>query len=452
MSDIILRQVGLPGGGTTDIGISGGLLADPDRLQPGDQIDASGLILLPGLVDLHTHLREPDADPAETIASGTAAAARGGFTAVFAMANTNPVTDSAARVRGIQARSQSSSAEVVPIGAISQGLAGLELADIVGMHQAGVTVFSDDGHCLMNSQLMEQALYQVGQFHGVIAEHCQDHDLASARAWRPTGGQQSAEQLSTQPMADPFPTISGGDEDWPRSAEAVMVARDIQLAQATGSHIHLCHLSTAESVDLVRWAKSRDLPVTAEVTPHHLLLDHSMVMSGDTTFKVNPPLRDIEDRLALRQALADGIIDIVGTDHAPHRALDKTLPINRAKPGMIGLEYALAVVIETMVLPGLIDWPILIERMSVTPAKIGGIADHQGRPVMIGEPANLTLIDPTRRQQVDRNDSLSLGRNNPYHGLDLPDPVMATWLNGRLTWQHEALTDRRAGGPRADGS
>jgi len=417
MSDILMRGVALPSGRTTDLGVHDARLADPSSLRRPTRIDAGGLVALPGLVDLHTHLREPSPEPAETIASGTAAAARGGFTAVFAMANTTPVTDTAARVRGLRERSVGALAEVVPVGAITQNLGGTAVADIEAMYAEGVTVFSDDGRCVMNAAVMRQALVRVGAIGGVIAQHCQDHELAGALACLPdrTGSADT-------------PTR------WPRAAEAVIVARDVQLARDTGTHVHICHVSTAESVDVLRWAKSRGIPVTAEVTPHHLLLGDDRLDSLDPVFKVNPPLRGPDDRRALQAALADGVIDIVATDHAPHLPRDKALPFPEAKPGLVGLEWALGVVLETMVTPGLLDFAAVADRLSYAPARIGQIGARQGRPLSVGEPATFTLIDPTRRAVINQDDSLSQGRNNPYHGLNLPDPVLATFWAGRSTY------------------
>ncbi|MDR2973859.1 MAG: dihydroorotase [Propionibacteriaceae bacterium] len=432
MPDLLIRSLTTPDGRPTDLGIRGSRLIGPEQLDHPHVIDADGLVVLPGLVDLHTHLREPSPQHAETVSSGTAAAAHGGFTAVFAMANTDPVADTADAVRQVTRLARKASAEVIPIGAVTQGQAGRRLSPIEAMHEAGTTVFSDDGHCVMDAALMRQALRRVGRFGGVIAEHCQDHNLATASACLPDSLLKDHPLLGSTQPGDP--DALGATEEWPWSAESVIVARDIQLAADTGARIHLCHVSTAESVEILRWAKAHHLPVTAEATPHHLLLDESLLVGGDTLFKVNPPLRNTEDRAAVRQALADGVIDIVGTDHAPHVPGDKDKPFPQAKPGMLGLEQALGVVVETMVNTGLLDWTGVAQRMSVTPARIGRIEARQGRPLAVGEPANLVLVDPARRRVVDKNASLSLSRNNPYDGLTLPDPVVATFWAGRPTW------------------
>lgn len=386
-------------------------------------IDADGLLILPGLVDLHTHLREPGREDAETVASGSLAAARGGFTAVHAMANTNPVTDTAERAErvldlGVAARR----CQVVPVGAITRGLAGQELADLDDMaaSRAGVRVFSDDGRCVMDAQVMRHAFERVARFDGVLMQHSQDANLAGPTACCHEG------ELSAKL----------GLDGWPPVAESIIIARDAQLAQATGARLHVAHITSAEGVEVVRWAKARGINITAEVTPHHLLLGVGELAHYDTTYKVNPPLRTDEHIEALRAALADGTIDTIGTDHAPHAACDKQRPFPDASPGMLGLEQALGVVIETMVSPGRLTWAQVADRMSIAPTRIGRVAG-QGRPLVAGEPANFVLVDPARRTVVDRATSVSVSRNNPYHGRELPDPVLATVWAGTLTWRRD---------------
>jgi dihydroorotase len=421
MTALALRGVRLADGSPADLAVNNGRLVDPADLPPAARrLDATGLWALPGLVDLHTHLREPGYEAAETIRSGTRAAARGGYTACFAMPNTAPVTDTAAAAHWVAAIGRrDGSAEVIPVGAITVGLEGRHLAELEALHdRLGLSLFSDDGRCVQNARVMRQAFTVVRRFDGVLAQHSQDDDLADGRACC----HESA--YSTRLGLPP----------WPAVAESVIVARDVQLAQSTGARLHVCHLSTAEGVEIVRWAKARGIRVTAEVTPHHLLLGTAAVASLDTTYKVNPPLRTDEHIEAVRAGLADGTIDIVATDHAPHTAADKALPFDRARPGMIGLEQALGVVIETMVGPGRLDWPTLVERMSYAPARIGGVAERQGRPLQLGEPANLVLIDPTRRATVDGAASWSQARNNPYNGRDLPDPVVLTLWRGEVTY------------------
>jgi dihydroorotase len=421
VSQILITGADVLGRGRADLLIAEGVLADPGEAGTGvERIDADGLVALPGLVDLHSHLRQPGREDAETIASGTAAAARGGFTAVLAMANTDPVTDTAEAAEHVaQLGRRDGRALVVPIGAVSKGLAGAELAELglMARSAAAVRVFSDDGHCVSDARLMRRALEYVRAFGGVIAQHAQDPRLAGPDACCHEGA------------------ISGrlGLAGWPSAAEATIVARDVQIAELTRSRLHVCHVSSAETVDVLRWAKDRGIAVTAEVAPHHLLLTTAEVVGYDPVYKVNPPLRPATDVAELRRALADGTIDAVATDHAPHARHDKEHAFAEAAFGMLGLETALAVVIETMVETGTLDWSGLAMRMSAAPGRIAQLAD-QGRPVTVGEPANLVLVDPQARAVVDRNASNSLSRNNPWHGRDLPDPVVMTFWRGRKTY------------------
>jgi dihydroorotase len=422
VTSLLIRGADLVGRGRSDLLIRSGRFVDPaDAGADVAQLDADGLVALPGLVDLHTHLREPGREDAETVHSGTLAAARGGFTAVLAMANTTPVTDTAeaaAHVAALGARD--GSAHVVPVGAVSKGLNGVELAELglMARSSARVRVFSDDGHCVSDARLMRRALEYVRAFDGVIAQHAQDPQLAGVSACCHEG------------------EVSGklGLPGWPAAAEASVVARDVQIAELTRSRLHICHVSCAETVDVIRWAKQRDINVTAEVAPHHLVLTTNEVLGYDPTYKVNPPLRPSEHVEALREALADGTIDAVATDHAPHARHDKDHAFAEAAFGMLGLETALAVVVETMIKSGLLSWTDVAKRMSIMPAHIARLTD-QGRPLAMGEPANVVLVDPAARQVIDRNDSASLSRNNPWHGRELPDPVVATIWAGRLTFR-----------------
>ncbi len=420
MSNLVITGVQMPDGTRTDLHIRDGVLVD-EASADAERIDADGLVALPGLVDLHTHLREPGREDAETVASGSRAAARGGFTCVHAMANTSPVTDTPERAEHVLGLGERAGlVQVVPVGAITRGLRGEELADLALMHRsrAGVTVFSDDGFCVMDASLMRRAFEWIRPFDGVLAQHAQDSNLAGPGACCHEG------------------ELSGrlGLGGWPPVAESVILARDVQLAEATGSRYHACHVSTAEGIEVIRWAKARGIKVTAEATPHHLSLTTEELVGYDTTYKVNPPLRTSEHVEALREALADGTIDIVGTDHAPHAAHDKDHAFADARPGMLGLEQALAVVIDTMVEPGRLDWQGVADRMSHAPARVGRVGG-QGRPLAVDEPANLVLVDPTRRALVDKADSASLSRNNPYHGRDLPDPVELTVFRGQVTYR-----------------
>lgn len=387
--------------------------------QPGATLlDATGLVALPGLVDLHTHLREPGREDAETIDTGSRAAALGGFTAVHAMANTDPVADTAGVVEQVWRRGQAAGyCDVRPVGAVTVGLKGERLAELGAMADsaAQVRVFSDDGHCVSDALLMRRALEYVRAFDGVIAQHAQEPRL--------TEGAQMNEGAVSAEL---------GLRGWPAVAEEAIIARDILLAGHVGSRLHVCHVSTAGSVELIRAAKARGIDVTAEVTPHHLVLTDELVRSYDPVYKVNPPLRTEADVAALRAGLADGTIDAVATDHAPHPSEAKDCEWAAAAMGMLGLETALAVVIETMVEPGLLTWAEVAQRMSAQPAVIGRVPG-QGRPLAAGEPAHIALVDPKVRWQVDPDRLASLSRNTPFRGREFRGRVVATFLAGRPT-------------------
>ncbi len=395
-----------------------------------DVIDGAGLVLLPGLVDLHVHLREPGREDAETVETGSAAAALGGFTAVFAMPNTDPVADTAGVVEQVwRLGREAGLVDVQPIGAVTVDRAGTQLAELGAMADsaAHVRVFSDDGSCVADPALMRRALEYVKAFDGVIAQHAEEPRL--------TVGAQLNEG-----------DVSGrlGLTGWPGVAEEAIIARDVLLAGHVGSRVHVCHVSTAGSVDILRVAKAAGLPVTAEVTPHHLLLTDDLAESYDPVFKVNPPLRTAADVEALRAGLAAGVIDGVATDHAPHAPEDKETEWGAALPGMLGLQTALSVVIETMVGPGRLDWRGVAARMSETPARIGALAGH-GRPIAVGEPANLVLVDPQARWTVDASGLASRSRNTPFQGRQLPGVVMATLLRGRVTARQGRVVGRVVG-------
>jgi dihydroorotase len=421
---LLIQGADLVGAGRADMLIRDGVITAMGKLDVGRQaidqtIDADGLIALPGLVDLHTHLREPGREDAETIASGSAAAAIGGFTAILAMANTTPVTDTAeAAERVLDLGRLAALVDVQPVGAVTKGLQGGELAELALMarSRARVRVFSDDGRCVHDARVMRRALEYVKAFGGVVSQHAQDPQLADHLACCHEG------------------ELSGrlGLPGWPGVAEEVIVARDVMLARHTGSRVHIAHVSTAGAVEVIRWAKAQGLQVTAEVTPHHLALTTDLLAGFDPTFKVNPPLRPSEDVQMLRAALADGTIDAVATDHAPHARHDKEHAFVDAAAGMLGLETALSVISDVMVGSGLLDWAGVAQVMSVRPARIAGLSGH-GRPIAVGEPANLTLVDPSATVTVDREASMSLSRNNPWHGRRLTGAVHATLLRGLPT-------------------
>lgn len=424
MSGEYLISGALPlGGAPSDIWLRDGHIA---QISPAgnlsapsaEVVDATGLIALPGLVDLHTHLREPGREDAETVATGTAAAALGGYTAVHAMANTDPVADTAGVVEQVYRLGQAAGfCDVRPVGAVTEGLAGQHLAELGAMadSSASVRMFSDDGHCVSNSLVMRRALEYVKAFDGVIAQHAQDPDLTVA-------SQMNEGKMSAQL----------GLQGWPAVAEEAIIARDILLADHVGSRLHVCHVSTAGSVDLIRRAKERGIRVTAEVTPHHLLLTDELVAGYDPVFKVNPPLRTEDDVLALREGLADGTIDIVATDHAPHTGEDKDCEWAVAAFGMVGLPTALSVVVATMVETGLLDWQGVAQRMSQVPAQIGLVSD-QGRPLAEGEPANLVLFDPDSRWTVNPALFPGASRNSPFRDMELPGRVIDTFFRGTAT-------------------
>ncbi len=393
------------------------------------RVDGDGLIALPGLVDMHTHLREPGREDAETVASGTMAAARGGFTAVHAMANTDPVADTAGVVEQVWRLGRRSGwVDVRPVGAVTVGLGGERLAELGAMADsaAGVRVFSDDGRCVSDAVLMRRALEYVKAFDGVVAQHSQEPRL--------TDGAQMHE-------GDMSATLGLGG--WPAVAEEAIIARDVLLAGHVGSRLHVCHVSTAGSVEIVRWAKQRGIAVTAEVTPHHLSLTDAEVVGYDPLFKVNPPLRTAEDVDAVRAGLADGTIDIVATDHAPHPVEDKDCEWAVAAMGMTGLETALGVVQQAMVDTGLLDWAGVARRMSTRPAGIGRVAG-QGRPLAVGEPAHVTLYDPAASWLVEPEAMATAGRNSPWRGRKLPGRVVATFYGGRATVLAGGITEAAA--------
>ncbi len=427
MTGLLVRGARILGGAGADLLVEDGVIREVGSLGPVgagvEVIDADGLVALPGLVDLHVHLREPGREDAETIATGSAAAAAGGFTAVFAMANTNPVTDTGeAAERVLDLGRASGLVEVVPVGAVTKGLEGAELAELglMARSRARVRVFSDDGRCVQDARIMRRALEYIKPFDGVISQHAQDARLADSSACCHEG------------------EVSGrlGLPGWPGIAEESIVARDVMLARHTGSRVHVAHVSTAGTVEVIRWAKAQGIDVTAEVTPHHLALTTDLLVGYDPVYKVNPPLRPAEDVEALRAGLVDGTIDAVATDHAPHARHDKEHAFADAAFGMLGLETALNVVSEVLVRPGLLDWAAVARVMSTAPARIGRLTE-QGRPLEPGSPANLTLVDPDREVTIDAAASRSRSRNNPWHGRTFRGAVHTTIHRGTVTHSTE---------------
>ncbi len=421
MTNYLLTGARILGADPTDILLADGVVAAiGSGLDAGgaEVVDATGLIALPGLVDLHTHLREPGREDAETVESGTQAAALGGFTAVHAMANTDPVADTAGVVEQVwRLGREAGYADVYPVGAVTVGLAGEQMAEIGAMADsaARVRVFSDDGKCVADPVMMRRALEYVKAFDGVIAQHAQEPRLTE-------DAQMNEGELSGRL----------GLRGWPAVAEEAIIARDCLLTAHVGSRLHVCHVSTAGSVEIVRWAKGKGWNVTAEACPHHLLLTDELAASYDPIYKVNPPLRTAADVAALRAGLADGTIDIVATDHAPHPHEDKDCEWQAAAFGMLGLETALSIVQHTMVDTGLLDWDAVAERLSYAPARIGRLSDH-GRPIDEGEPANIVLYDAAATRTIEAAEMSSLSRNTPYAGMELPGRVVATFLRGKAT-------------------
>lgn len=389
-------------------------------------IEADGLVALTGLVDLHTHLREPGGEQSETVLTGTRAAAAGGFTTVFAMANTMPVADTAGVVEQVQALGDAAGyATVRPIGAVTEDLAGERLCEIGAMAQsrAAVRVFSDDGKCVHDPQLMRRALEYVKTFDGVIAQHAQDPRLTE-------GAQMNEGALSSEL----------GLKGWPAVAEESIIARDVLLAEHIGARLHICHLSTAGSVEVIRWAKARGVQVTAEVTPHHLILTEELARSFDARYKVNPPLRRDTDVKALRSAVAEGLIDIIATDHAPHPVEAKACEWDAAAFGMIGLESALPIALLTLVQEGHSSWAELETLLSQKPAEIGGLNTHPSA-LVADQPADIVLVDPIGESEFDRSRLHGLSVNSPFLGMELPGRVAYTVRRGVVTLDGGALVD-----------
>jgi len=426
MAPLVVRGARPYGGEPIDLVVADGVVVD--RCAPGQgtgqMIEAEGLILLPGLVDLHTHLREPGKEDAETVLTGSQAAALGGYTAVHAMANTDPVADTAGVVEQVwQLGQRTGLVDVRPVGAVTVGLAGEALAELGAMASspAQVRIFSDDGTCVFDPLVMRRALEYVKAFDGVIAQHAQEARL--------TQGAQMHEGVLNGQL---------GLAGWPAVAEESIIARDVLLAEHVDSSLHICHVSTAGSVEVIRWAKARGIKVTAEVTPHHLILTEDLVQGYDPVYKVNPPLRTQQDVQALRLGLADGTIDAIATDHAPHPRQDKDCEWSAAAFGMLGLQTALGVAIAAMLETGLLDWHGLADRMSVRPARIGGLRD-QGQDLQVGSTANLCLVDPDAKWQVEPHLLASKSRNTPFAGLTLPGRVVHVLFGGRPTVLDGAL-------------
>jgi dihydroorotase len=402
-----------------DLLITGDRIARLGRgLPPGEAtvLDATGKIVCPGFIDLHVHLREPGEEYKETVATGTRAAAAGGFTAVCCMANTHPVNDTRAVTDYIRAKAEGEGVvRVYPIGAVTRNLGGEALAELAELAEAGCVAFSDDGKCVMNAALYRRAMEYTLPFGAPVISHAEDHHLSR-------GGAMNEGVVSTElgmPAA-------------PAAAEDVMVARDVLLAELTGAHVHIAHLSTAGAVRLVRDAKARGVRVTAEVTPHHLLLTEEAVRGFDANAKMNPPLRTKRDAEAVLEALVDGTIDCIATDHAPHAVSEKEGEFDRAAFGIVGLETAVALLLDRLVTPGLLPLPTLVARLSRDPARVLNLP---GGSLAAGAPADLTLLDPDARWTIDPARFQSKSRNTPFGGWTVTGRPWRTIVGGRVVWE-----------------
>ena len=420
---LVIKNVRLYGEGEpTDVVIKDGIIAAigaTAEAEDAQVIDGQGNVLLPGLVDMHVHLREPGREDTETVETGSKAAAKGGFTAVFTMANTNPVTDQPIIAESVWAKSQALAlCDVHPVGSITKGLEGKTLTEfgMMARSDAKVRMFSDDGKCVQDPQLMRRALEYAKGMDVLLAQHAEDD--------RMTGGASAHEGETAAKL---------GLRGWPRVAEESIVARDALLARDYGNRVHICHASTQGTVELLKWAKEQDIPLTAEVTPHHLLMTDDKLRTYDGLFRVNPPLREQRDTEALREALLNGTIDCVATDHAPHGSEDKCVEFENARPGMLGLESSLAVIAKIFVETGLADWRFVARVMSERPAEITRLPGH-GRPIAEGEPANLTIVDPNHHWVSDSAKLASKSENNPYAGEEFGARVTHTILRGAVTF------------------
>lgn len=403
--------------------IENGILVETLSTSAFTEINAQGLTVLPGLVDLHTHVREPGREDAETVLTGSQSAVAGGFTAISAMPNTLPVADTAGVVEQVFRLGESHGlCDVFPIGAVTVGQAGEQLAELSAMNQseAKVRIFSDDGHCVADPLVMRRALEYVKTFDGIIAQHAQDPRLTE-------NAQMNEGEVSARL----------GLKGWPAVAEEAIIARDVLLAEHVDSRLHICHLTTAGGVEIIRSAKKRGVKVTAEVTPHHLLLTDVEAESYDPVFKVNPPLRTATDVMALREGLADGTIDIVATDHAPHPHEAKDCEWSAAAFGMVGLETAFSICYLTMVESGLMTLATLIDRMSTKPASIARYQDHG--QLKVGRPANLLLVDLEAHWTVERSELHSKSKNTPFNGMELPAVIEKTFHNGALVYDRRGM-------------
>ena len=399
-----------------DVKIENGVISEVGKNLSGDVVlEAAGCLVSSGFVDLHTHLREPGKEEAETIETGSRAAALGGFTAVVAMPNTDPAQDNVQTIRFVRERGiEAGLCDVVPSGCITVGREGTQLVSYASLAAEGVRIFTDDGNGVQDPLLMRRALEYAGPLGVTLAQHCEVARLTEGAV-----------------MHEGACCSSMGVPGWPSIAEELMLHRDIELVRLTGARMHFLHLSTEKSVELVRQAKADGLPITAEVTPHHISLTDELLRGFDPVFKVNPPLRTMKDINALKAGLHDGTIDAVATDHAPHAAHTKEQPLDTAPPGMLGLQTALAVLNTSVELAP----QRIAELLSWNPARIAGIGDKHGRPIAVGEPANISVWDTSTVWKVSRDDLASRSKNTPYHGMEIRGAVRHTIYNGHVVVQ-----------------
>ncbi|MFM1784810.1 MAG: hypothetical protein RLZZ579_1087 [Actinomycetota bacterium] len=418
----VLRNLKLSNGSGADIAIENGLIVEVGKIPGSDGLDCDGLIAFPGFVDLHTHLREPGFEGSETVLTGSQSGVAGGYTALLSMANTDPVADNAGTVEQVLDLGRYANyLQVQPIGAVTKGLEGRELAALGSMNKsrANVTVFSDDGKCVYDPLVMRRALEYVKGFGGVIAQHCQDPKLTE-------GSQMNEGALSSEL----------GLVGWSSVAEESIIARDALIAEKVGGRLHICHLTTAGAVDIVRWAKKRGIHITAEVTPHHLMLTEELVRSYDPVYKVNPPLRTSEDVKALREGLLDGTIDVLATDHAPHSIEKKDCEWDNAAFGMVGLETAASILYKVLIEDGGLDLATFERIISSAPAKIARLR-NQGQ-IAVGSDANLALFDISASRTISAK-THSKSSNNPFSGISLPGSVVHTIYKGEFKVRDQKL-------------
>lgn len=413
-----LSNATLSDGSKVDLVIKNSKIESIEKPTQGGDFDMEGLIALPGFVDLHTHLREPGFESSETVLSGSMAAASGGYTAVFAMANTQPVTDNAGTATQVfELGQQAGLVEVRPIGSVTKNLEGKELSAMGSMinSKAGVKIFSDDGHCVSDASLMKTAMEYLKPLGGVVAQHAQEPTLT----------------IGSQVNDGEVAKITGL-KGWPASAEESIILRDALLSEQTGCQLHVCHVTTKLGVELIRWAKQRGFPISAEVTPHHLMFTELMASHYNTSYKVNPPLRTQADTEALIEGLLDGTIDVIGTDHAPHAADLKDQDWTQAAFGMTGLEQAYQVAHKVLIKSGLGDWKRLAEVMSSKAATTAGLGNHGN--LEVGSEANIAIVDPNQKSVVKQN-RYSKSNNNPYIGQEFDSAVVHTLFRGKFSYQ-----------------